>query len=118
VVALVLAAVGVYGVMAYLVTRRTREIGIRIAVGARPGQVQRLVLMETGFLAVVAAATGLAGAWGTTRYLETMLYGTKPLDAVTFAIAPLLLIVVAIGAALIPARRAATVDPLTALRQE
>ena len=118
VIAIVLAAIGVYGVMAYLVTSRTREIGIRIAVGARPGQVQRLVLSETAILAAAAAATGLAGAWGLTRYLKSMLYGVATVDAVTFTAAPLVLIFVALAAALLPARRAATVDPLTALREE
>ena len=117
-IAIILAAVGVYGVMAYLVTQRTREIGIRIAIGARPAQVQSLVLLETAALAALAALTGMAGAWALTRYLKTMLYGVTTLDTATFAIAPLLLFFVALGASLIPARRAATVDPLGALRDE
>ena len=117
-IAIVLAAVGVYGVMAYLVTQRTREIGIRIAIGARPAQVQRLVLAETAALAALAALTGMVGAWMLTRYLKTMLYGVTTLDAATFALAPLLLLLVALAASLIPAQRAAAVDPLTALRDE
>jgi putative ABC transport system permease protein len=117
-IAIVLAALGVYGVMAYLVARRTREIGIRIAVGARHGQVQRLVLSETAALAITAAAVGLAGAWGLTRYLTSMLYGITALDAATFAIAPAILILIAVGASMIPAKRAASVDPMTALREE
>jgi putative ABC transport system permease protein len=117
-IAIVLAALGVYGVMAYLVTRRTREIGIRIAVGAQPAQVQRLVLAETAVLAVAAAFAGLAGAWGLTRYLKTMLYGVTALDAATFGAAPVVLVIVALGASAIPARRAARVDPVLALREE
>ena len=104
--------------MAYLVAQRTREIGIRIAIGARPAQVQSLVLVETAALAALAAVTGMAGAWALTRYLKTMLYGVTTLDAATFALAPLLLLLVALAASLIPAQRAATVDPLTALRDE
>jgi len=117
-IALVLAAVGVYGVMAYLVTRRTREIGIRIALGARPAQVQRMVLGETAALAIAASVAGLGGAWALTRYLKTMLYGVTALDAPVFAIAPVVLILVAVAASAVPARRAATVDPMTALREE
>jgi putative ABC transport system permease protein len=117
-IAIVLAGLGVYGVMAYLVARRTREIGIRIAVGARSGQVQGLVLTETAMLAIVAAFLGLGGAWGLTRYLRTMLYGVTPVDGVTFAGAAVALILVAISASIIPARRAATVDPVRALREE
>jgi putative ABC transport system permease protein len=117
-IAIVLAALGVYGVMAHLVTRRTREIGIRIAVGAQPAQVQGLVLVETAVLAVAAAVAGLGGAWGLTRYLKTMLYGVTALDATTFVAAPAMLIGVALAASLIPARRAARIDPMTALREE
>jgi len=117
-IAIVLAAMGVYGVMSYLVTRRTREIGIRIAMGARPDQVERLVLGESVALAVVAALAGLGGAWGLTRYLKSMLYGVTALDAATFAAMPVVLIAIAAAAAFIPARRAARVDPMTALREE
>jgi putative ABC transport system permease protein len=117
-IAMALAAIGVYGVMAFLVTRRTREIGIRIAVGAQPGQVQRAVLSESLMLAAVAAAVGLAGAWAVTRYLRSMLYGVSTLDAATFAIAAVVLIAVAASASLGPARRAAQVDPMSALREE
>lgn len=116
--AIILAALGVYGVMSYLVTRRTREIGIRIAMGARPEQVERLVLGESVALAVVAALAGLGGAWGLTRYLKSMLYGVTALDAETFAAMPLALIAIAAAAAFLPARRASRVDPMTALREE
>ncbi len=117
-IAIVLAALGVYGVMACLVTRRTREIGIRIAIGARPDQVQRQVLGETLTLALIAVAVGLAGAWAVTRYLSSMLYGVTPLDGSTFALAATVLVTVATAAALTPARRASRVDPMVALREE
>jgi putative ABC transport system permease protein len=117
-IAIVLAAVGVYGVMTFLVTQRTREIGIRIAIGARPAQVQRLVLSETAGLALASAAAGIAGAWMLTRYLKTMLYGVQTLDATTFVVAPLLLLAVAFAASVIPVRRAAGIDPMITLREE
>jgi putative ABC transport system permease protein len=117
-IAIVLAAVGVYGVMTFLVTQRAREIGIRMAIGARPAQVQRLVLAETAGLAIASAAVGTVGAWLLTRYLKTMLFGVQTLDAATFAVAPLLLLAVAFAASAIPVRRAAAVDPLIALREE
>ena len=115
-IAIVLASLGIYGVMSYLVTRRTREIGIRIAMGAQPVQVERLVLGESVTLAVVAALAGLGGAWGLTRYLKSMLYGVTALDGATFAAMPVVLIAIAAAAAFIPARRASRVDPLAALR--
>ena len=117
-IAMILAALGVYGVMACLVTRRTREIGIRIAIGARPEQVQRQVLGETLMLALIAAAAGLAGASAVTRYLGSMLYGVTALDGATFGVAAMVLIVVATGASLAPARKASRVDPMVALREE
>jgi putative ABC transport system permease protein len=117
-IALVLAAAGVYGVMSYLVTRRTREIGIRIAMGARPRQVLNLVVRESLVLTVLAVVAGLGGAWALTRYVRSMLYGITALDAPTLAITPLALAVIVLLAALGPARRAARVDPMTALREE
>jgi ABC-type antimicrobial peptide transport system permease subunit len=87
-------------------------------VGARPEQVRRMVLAETAMLAVLAAAAGVAGAGALSRYLRSMLYGVAPLDAATFMGAPALLILVALAASFIPARRAAAVDPLCALREE
>lgn len=117
-IAMILAALGVYGVMSYLVTRRTREIGIRIAMGARPEQVQALVVRESIALALVSAASGLGAAWALTRYLKSMLYGVTALDGVTFATMPLLLAAAAIAAAFLPARRASHIDPMSALREE
>ena len=116
--AIVLASLGVYGVMAYLVTRRTREIGIRIAIGARPEQVQRQVLAETAWLAAAAVGAGLGGAWALTRYLGSMLHGVTALDAATFALAAALLAAIAVVASVAPARRASRVDPVMALREE
>ena len=118
VVAVLLASLGVYGVMSYLVARRTRELGIRIAMGARPEQVRALVVGETFVLAAVAMVGGLAGAWALTQFLERLLYGVKPLDAVTFSVMPLVLMLVAVGASLIPAVRASRIDPIAALREE
>jgi predicted permease len=117
-IALVLAAAGVYGVMSYLVARRVREIGIRIALGARRAQVLSTVMLETLILTAGGIVFGLAGAAALTRYLKFMLYGTAPLDAGTFVAAPLLLLIVALAAASRPALHAARIDPAIALREE
>lgn len=117
-IALLLAAVGVYGVVSYLVARRTREIGIRTAVGARPIDVLGMVVGETMLLVLFATGVGLGGAWGLTRYLRSMLHGVTELDALTFGLAPALLAVVVLAACLVPARHAARIDPMTALREQ
>jgi putative ABC transport system permease protein len=117
-IAVLLAALGVYGVMAYLVTRRTREIGIRMAVGARPEQVRGQILRESLGLAAFAVMAGVAGAWGLTRYLGAMLYGVTALDGVTFLAAAVVLVAVALAASVLPARKASLVDPMVALREE
>jgi putative ABC transport system permease protein len=117
-VALALSAVGIYGVLAYLVTQRTREIGIRMALGARAADVLRLVLREGMAPVVLGAGVGVVAAVGATRALRSMLYGVTPLDPVSFAAAPALLAAVALLACYLPARRAASVDPLVALREE
>ena len=116
--ALVLATVGLYGVMSYTVSRRTREIGIRMALGAGKGNVLRLVLKEGLTLAGGGIAAGLIVAAGFTRLIASFLYGVSSLDAVTFAAIPLVLLVVALLASYMPARRAAKVDPMIALRYE
>jgi len=117
-IAIVLAAAGVYGTMSYLVTRRTREIGIRMAMGARRADVLGMVLGETTVLVVLAIAAGLGGAWAVTRYIRSMLYGVSELDPKTFAITSVLLGAIVLMAALGPARRAVRIDPMTALRDE
>ena len=116
--ALLLAATGLYGVLSYSVSRRTREIGIRMALGARAGQVVRLVLSEGLSLAGLGLLAGVAGAFAATRLLSAFLFGVSPTDPATFTAAGLLLFGVAALACWLPARRAARVDPLDALRQE
>jgi ABC-type antimicrobial peptide transport system permease subunit len=110
--------VGLYGVMSFAVSRRTREIGIRIAVGARPAAVLQLVLLRSVTLTLVALAFGWPAAWLLARIASAFLYGISPHDAVTFTIVPLLLIFVALAAAWIPARRAAAINPTEALRAD
>jgi putative ABC transport system permease protein len=116
--ALLLAAVGVYGVMSYSVARRTNEIGVRVALGATTGSVTRLVVGQGTRLALAGIALGLAGALALSRVLESALYGVSPTDVRTLATAAALLAGVAVLACYIPARRAARVDPAAALRHE
>jgi predicted permease len=117
-VGLLLAAVGLYGVMSYSVSRRTREIGIRLALGAQIGEVRRLIVRQGMLLTLIAVALGLAAAWATAKLSASFLYGVRPHDVVTFTFVPIFLAGVAFLACWIPSRRAARVDPLTALRHE
>jgi len=116
--ALVLACVGLYGLLSYEVSRRTREIGIRMALGAHPGSVLKLVLRQGIVLAIVGAALGIGVALGVNRYLASMLYNVQPGDPVTIVSVAILLTLVALAACYIPARRATRVDPIIALRYE
>jgi putative ABC transport system permease protein len=117
-VGVVLAAVGIYSVLAYSVTQRTREIGIRMALGAQRSAVMRLVLGQSVVLTVIGIALGVAGAAAVTRYLEGMLFGLTPLDPMTFVAVSLMFAAVATLASWVPARRATHISPLIALRYE
>ena len=118
VLALALACVGIYGIMAYSVAQRTNEIGIRLALGAQPGQVRSMILRESTWLTVVGVVVGVGAALGLTRLVKSMLYGVTPNDPTTLVAGVALLLAVAVAATWIPARRAAGVQPMEALRHE
>src|SRR5437879_3635286 len=117
-VALLLAMIGIYGVTAYYVTQRTQEIGIRIALGAQMTDVMKLVFRNGMALAFIGVAVGLAGAFALTRWMTSLLFDVKPTDGLTFIAVAVCLLVTALLACYLPARRATKVDPLVALRYE
>jgi putative ABC transport system permease protein len=117
-VALVLAAIGVYGVLSFAVSQRTQEIGLRMALGAERGDVRRMIVLQGVGVAGVGAALGLIGAFGVTRVIGTLLYNVEPTDPLSFGAVTAFLALVALVASYFPARRATTVDPLVALRIE
>ncbi len=114
--ATLLAVVGIYGVMTFIVAQRTKEIGIRMSVGASKVNIVTMILGDGAKLAFLGIAIGLGAAFGLTRLMRSLLFGISTTDIATFAIIPLLLVIVAIVASLIPARRAASIDPLIAIR--
>jgi len=116
--ALVLSSVGIYGVISYVVARRTQEIGIRMALGAKRADVVRMVLLDGTRLAFAGVCVGLACALGLTRLMSRMLYGVSATDPVTFMAIPAILLFVALAACYVPAIRAMRVDPVTALRYD
>jgi ABC-type antimicrobial peptide transport system permease subunit len=116
--ALLLSSIGIYGVISYIVGQRTREIGVRIALGARQADVLGLVLIEGAKMTAVGLIVGLAASFGLTRLVANLLFGVSPTDPLTLAAVVLLLAAVSLLACYIPARRAAAVNPLIALRSE
>ena len=116
--ALLLAAIGIYGLMAFSVEQRQQEIGIRLALGADPGQVKWMVVMQGMVLALVGVALGIGGAFGLSKLMESLLFAVQPRDPLVFASVPVVLTVVALLAIWFPAARASRVSPLEALRYE
>ena len=114
---LVLGAVGIYGVVSYVVSLRTPELAVRLALGAGPGDLQRMVLAQATTIALVGVAAGLVGAMAITRVLSALLFGVAPADVPTLAAAAAALMVVALAASWIPARRATRISPMVAMRQ-
>ena len=118
IVALLLAAIGIYGVISYSVVERSHEIGVRMALGAQSGQVLRLMLKEGVTLSALGVAIGVAASFATTPQISVFLYGVKPYDPLTWSLVSVFLMAVTLVATYVPGRRAARVDPMVALRHE
>ena len=118
VLATLLAAVGLYGVLAYTAAQRTREIGVRMALGADAGKVRRLVMRQVGLMTTVGGLVGLAGAFALGRGAQSLLFGLQGHDPVVFVLATIVLVLVALAAGYLPALRASKTDPMQALRYE
>jgi len=116
--ALLLAAVGIYGVLAYSVSERTREIGVRVALGAEPGRIAMLIIGDGARPVLAGITLGIGGALGLSSLLKSLLFGVFPQDPLTFVIVPVVLMSVGLAAAYVPARRAARLDPMQALRTQ
>jgi ABC-type antimicrobial peptide transport system permease subunit len=116
--ALVLGVIGIYGAMSYIVSQRTAEIGVRLALGAQPKTVARMVVRQGGLVALTGISVGLVAAWAGSRLIESLLYGVSPRDPRIFTATPILLFGVACMACWLPARRAARLSPLEALRSD
>jgi putative ABC transport system permease protein len=117
-VAVILAAAGIYGVISYTVAQSTRDIGVRIALGAKPADVIRSVLRHGLILNGVSLLLGLAASWGLTRLMATLLFGVQPTDPATFVLTAVMTTALALLACYVPARRAAKIDPIVALRHQ
>jgi ABC-type antimicrobial peptide transport system permease subunit len=117
-IAVVLAMAGVYGVVSFLVSQRTQEIGLRMAMGAGTGQVVKIVLSQGVLMAMAGLALGVAGAMATARFLSSMLFEVKPLDPLTYGVVALLVMLITVSACFLPAWRASRIDPMVALRQD
>ena len=116
--ALLLAAIGVYGLMAYSVQQRTQEIGIRMALGAEKGDIRKMVIFQGMRFALIGVVVGVAAAWGLSKLIAAMLYGVEARDPFVFLLVPILLFATAVIAVWFPARKATQVDPIKALRME
>jgi putative ABC transport system permease protein len=116
--ALVLGIVGIYGVISYAVSQRTREIGIRLALGAQAGELKRMFVRHGLVLAAIGVTIGLVAAMGLSRLMSSLLYGISPLDPLTYAAVPVIVAAATVVASYLPARRAAVVDPVYALKAE
>jgi ABC-type antimicrobial peptide transport system permease subunit len=116
--ALALAAMGLYGVLSQLVLGRRREIGVRMALGARPAQILRSVISQAATVTAIGIAVGLAGALVLARFMATLVFGIPSRDPLTFVVVPIVLALVAVATAIVPARRASRVDPMHALRED